>query len=86
MDSVNECSECIQGKETVLVEQAAYFKNLPTVLKQMTGIVEPVDGLAGKTRLPVILPEHMFSFPPKQFYDVVKIHEERLSVTHNAEC
>lgn len=36
---------CIQGKETLLVEVYAYFKNLETVLKQMTGIVGQLDGV-----------------------------------------
>lgn len=37
------------------------------------------------TRIPVVLPHHMYAMRPREFYDVVKMHKERLSVTHNAE-
>lgn len=45
MDLVDELFKCIQGKNTVLVEQDTYFGNMASSLKYMANITSPLNGV-----------------------------------------
>lgn len=44
------------------------------------------NNAATTTFLPVILSHQMYALHVRELYDVVKVHRERLSMTHNAAC
>lgn len=45
MDHVDECFKCIQGKDTLLIEQVAYFDNVLTAITKLADISKPFDGV-----------------------------------------